>query len=135
MQRCSSLVWCLSSRRRHTRCALVTGVQTCALPIWQELDVPVIAALHGPALGGGLQIAMGADIRIVAPDAKLSVLEARWGLIPDMTGTVILPQLVGIERSKEPTFTGRMVSGEEAGRLGLAVSVGGGPRQDAEDLC
>src|SRR3546814_6736726 len=100
MQRCSSLVWCLSSRRRHTRCALVTGVQTCALPIWQELDVPVIAALHGPALGGGLQIAMGADIRIVAPDAKLSVLEARWGLIPDMTGTVILPQLVRSEERR-----------------------------------
>src|SRR5690606_8185198 len=55
--------------------------------VWQELPVPVIAAVHGPALGGGIQIALGADIRIVAPDAKLSVLESRWGLIPDMTGT------------------------------------------------
>ncbi|HEY9558196.1 MAG TPA: crotonase/enoyl-CoA hydratase family protein [Acidimicrobiales bacterium] len=102
--------------------------------VWQELDVPVIAALHGPALGGGLQIAMGADIRIVAPDAKLSVLEARWGLIPDMTGTVILPQLVGIERAKELTFTGRMVSGEEAVRIGLASSVADDPRAAAMEL-
>ena len=89
--------------------------------MWQELDVPVIAAVHGPALGGGLQIALGADLRIVAPDAKLSVLEARWGLIPDMTGTVMLPRLVGLDVAKELTLTGRMVSGEEAVQLGLAT--------------
>ena len=82
---------------------------------WQEMPVPVIAAVHGVALGGGIQIALGADIRIVAPDAKLSVLEIRWGLIPDMTGTV-LPRLVGLDVAKELTFTGRMVSGTEAGR-------------------
>src|SRR5262245_41915428 len=69
--------------------------------VWRELAVPVIAAISGPCLGGGLQIALGADLRIVAPDAKLSVLEIRWGLIPDMTGTWILPRLVGLDVAKE----------------------------------
>jgi len=91
----------------------------------------VIAAIHGVALGGGLQIALGADIRIVAPDAKLSVLEIRWGLTPDMIGTQMLPRLVGLDVAKELTFTGRMVSGEEAVKLGLATRVSETPREDA----
>ena len=95
--------------------------------MWQELEVPVIAAVHGAALGGGLQIALGADLRIVAPDAKLSVLEARWGLIPDMTGTVVLPKLVGLDVAKDLTFTGRMVSGEEAVAIGLATRLADDP--------
>jgi enoyl-CoA hydratase/carnithine racemase len=89
--------------------------------VWAELPVPVIAAMHGNALGGGLQIALGADIRIVAPDAKLSVFEVAWGLIPDMTGTQLLPELIGRDVAKELTFTGRFVSGEEAVRIGLAT--------------
>jgi enoyl-CoA hydratase/carnithine racemase len=108
------------------------GQQACW--VWQELEVPVIAAVHGPALGGGLQIALGADIRIVAPDAKLSVLEARWGLIPDMTGTVVLPRLVGLDVAKELTLTGRMVSGAEAVELGLATRVADDPRAAAMEL-
>jgi enoyl-CoA hydratase/carnithine racemase len=108
------------------------GQQACW--VWQELEVPVIAAVHGPALGGGIQIALGADIRIVAPDAKLSVLESRWGLIPDMTGTAMLPKVVGLDVAKELTFTGRMVSGEEAVRLGLATSVADDPRAAAMEL-
>lgn len=108
------------------------GQQACW--VWQELEVPVIAAIHGPALGGGLQVALGADIRIVAPDAKLSVLESRWGLIPDMTGTVMLPRLVGLDVAKEMTFTGRMVSGEEAVRIGLATRVADDPRAAAFEL-
>jgi enoyl-CoA hydratase/carnithine racemase len=99
--------------------------------VWQEIAAPVIAAIHGPALGGGIQIALGADIRIVAPDAKLSVLEVRWGLIPDMTGTAMLPRLVGLDVAKELTFTGRMVSGEEAVTLGLATRVSDTPLEDA----
>ena len=102
--------------------------------VWQELEVPVIAAVHGPALGGGLQIALGADLRIVAPDAKLSVLESRWGLIPDMTGTLMLPRLVGLDVAKELTFTGRMVSGEEAVAIGLATRVAEDPRAAAMEL-
>ena len=89
--------------------------------VWAELPVPVIAAVTGNALGGGLQIALGADIRIVAPDARLSVLEVAWGLIPDMTGTQLLPELVGRDVAKELTYTGRVVSGEEAVRIGLAT--------------
>jgi enoyl-CoA hydratase/carnithine racemase len=76
--------------------------------VWAELPVPVIAALRGNALGGGLQISLGADIRIVAPDARLSVLEVAWGLIPDMTGTQLLPELVGRDVAKELTYTGRI---------------------------
>ena len=82
---------------------------------------PVIAAVRGNALGGGLQIALGADIRIVAPDARLSVFEVAWGLIPDMTGTQLLPELVGRDVAKELTYTARIVSGEEAVRIGLAT--------------
>jgi enoyl-CoA hydratase/carnithine racemase len=108
------------------------GQQACW--VWQELEVPVIAAVHGPALGGGLQVALGADIRIVAPDAKLSVLESRWGLIPDMTGTAILPRLVGLDVAKDITFTGRMVSGEEAVRIGLATRVAEDPLAAALEL-
>src|SRR5439155_5049809 len=99
--------------------------------VWQELEVPVIAAVHGVALGGGFQIALGADIRIVAPDAQMSVLEIRWGLTPDMTGTQMLPRLVGLDVAKELTFTGRMVSGREAVDLGLATRVSESPRDDA----
>jgi enoyl-CoA hydratase/carnithine racemase len=102
--------------------------------IWTEMPAPVIAAIHGHALGGGLQLALGADIRIVAPDAKLSVLEVRWGLVPDMTGTQVLPGLVGIDVAKELTFTGRMVSGEEAVRLGLATRASQAPFEAALEL-
>lgn len=98
---------------------------------WTEMPVPVIAAIQGHALGGGIQLALGADIRIVAPDAKLSVLEIRWGLIPDMTGTQALVNLVGLDVAKELTFTGRMVSGTEAVELGLCTHVSDDPRADA----
>ncbi len=98
---------------------------------WTELPVPVIAAVHGHALGGGIQLALGADIRFVHPEAKLSVLEIRWGLIPDMTGTQALVNLVGLDVAKELTFTGRMVSGAEAVELGLCTHLSDDPRADA----
>jgi enoyl-CoA hydratase/carnithine racemase len=102
--------------------------------VWTELPVPVIAAVTGNALGGGLQIALGADIRIVAPDARLSVLEIRWGLVPDMTGTQLLPELVGRDVAKELTFSGRVVRGEEAVALGLATRVDPDPHRAALEL-
>ncbi|MDQ2728504.1 MAG: crotonase/enoyl-CoA hydratase family protein [Actinomycetota bacterium] len=102
-----------------------------AVRVWAELAVPVIAAVHGVALGGGLQLALGADLRFVAPDARLSVLEIRWGMVPDMTGTWELPRLVGIDVAKELTWTGRMVSGTEAVSLGLATRVADDPRAEA----
>jgi enoyl-CoA hydratase/carnithine racemase len=89
--------------------------------VWAEQPVPVIAAIRGNALGGGLQIALGADIRIVSPDARLGLLEVAWGIIPDMTGTQLLPDLVGRDVAKELTFTARTISGEEAARIGLAT--------------
>jgi enoyl-CoA hydratase/carnithine racemase len=106
--------------------------------VWAEIPVPVIAALRGNALGGGLQIALGADIRIVTPDARLSVLEVAWGLIPDMTGTQLLPELVGRDVAKELTYTARIISGEAAARPrradrpGVRVRgrAGGDPRAD-----
>ena len=99
--------------------------------VWFEMPAPVIAAVHGVALGGGFQIALAADIRIVAPDVRMSVLEVRWGLIPDMTGTQLLPRVVGLDVAKELTFTGRMVDGAEAVRVGLATRVSETPLDDA----
>ncbi|WP_436795934.1 crotonase/enoyl-CoA hydratase family protein [Actinospongicola halichondriae] len=99
--------------------------------VWQEVPVPVIAAVHGVALGGGCQIALGADLRICTPDARFSVLEIKWGLIPDMTGTWMLPRLVGLDVAKELTFTGRMVEGTEAVQLGLATRVSDDPKAAA----
>lgn len=92
-----------------------------AVLVWATLPVPVIAAVHGHALGGGLQLALGADIRLVAPDAQLAVLEIEWGLAPDMAGTQLLPELVGRDVAKELTLTGRIISGEQAAALGLAT--------------
>lgn len=102
-----------------------------AVWVWQEIAVPVIAAVHGVALGGGCQIALGADLRYCTPDAQFSVLEIRWGLIPDMTGTHILSRLVGLDVAKELTFTGRMVAGTEAVAIGLATRVCADPRAEA----
>ncbi|MGB5193680.1 MAG: crotonase/enoyl-CoA hydratase family protein [Polyangiales bacterium] len=99
--------------------------------IWQEVQVPVIAAVHGVAFGGGLQIALGADIRYVTPDAQLSVLEIKWGLIPDMSITQTLTRLVPLDVAKELTFTGRIISGAEAVELGLATKVSKDPLADA----
>ncbi|HKJ25285.1 MAG TPA: crotonase/enoyl-CoA hydratase family protein [Myxococcota bacterium] len=99
--------------------------------IWTELPVPVIAAVHGYAFGGGLQIALGADLRIVSPDAQLSVMEIKWGLVPDMAGTQLLRRLVRLDVAKELTYTGRRVSGEEAVALGLATRVAADPRAEA----
>jgi enoyl-CoA hydratase/carnithine racemase len=108
------------------------GQQCCW--VWQELPVPVIAAVHGHALGGGLQIALGADIRIVHPETKLSVREVHWGLVPDMTGTFILSKLVRPDIAKELTFTARVFDGTEAGELGIATRLSNSPVEDALTL-
>jgi enoyl-CoA hydratase/carnithine racemase len=102
--------------------------------VWHTLPVPVIAAVHGVAFGGGLQVALGADIRLVAPDARLSILEIKWGLVPDMGGTQLLRHLVRSDVVKELTFTGRIVSGTEAVALGLATRVSEKPYEEAMAL-
>jgi enoyl-CoA hydratase/carnithine racemase len=94
----------------------------------------VIAAIHGNCLGGGLQIALGADIRIAAPDARLSVMEIRWGLVPDMSLSQTLPRVVGIDVAKELVLTGRVFSGEEAVALGVVTRAAPDPLAAANQL-
>jgi enoyl-CoA hydratase/carnithine racemase len=99
--------------------------------VWQEVPVPVIAAVHGHALGGGIQIALGADIRIVHPDTQLSVREVHWGLIPDMTGTLMLSRLVRPDIVKNLVFTARVFSGQEAHEMGIATQLSQDVHADA----
>jgi enoyl-CoA hydratase/carnithine racemase len=102
--------------------------------VWGTVPVPVIAAVHGAAFGGGFQLMLPADIRVLAPDALLSVAEVRWGLVPDMAGTQLLPRLVGMDVAKELTLTGRVVTGEEAAAIRLATRVADDPRDEALGL-
>lgn len=94
---------------------------------WSLVPAPVIAAIHGNCFGGGLQIALGTDIRIAAADAKLSIMEVKWGLVPDMGITQTLPRLLPIDVAKELTFTGRIVSGSDALALRLVTSTADDP--------
>ncbi len=102
--------------------------------VWTEIPVPVIAAVHGTCVGGGLQIALGADIRVVHPDAKLAVKEIVWGLIPDMSITRTLGRLVGLDVAKMLTFTGREFDGREAATLGLATQLSETPLATARAI-
>ena len=102
--------------------------------VWKRMPVPTIAAVHGVAYGGGLQIALGTDMRVAAPDAKFSVMEIKWGLIPDMSITQTLRDLVPLDVAKELTFTGRVLSGSEAMDLGLVTRVQDDPHAAAMDL-
>ena len=99
--------------------------------VWKYLQVPVIAALHGVAYGGGAQVALGADIRIAAPDLKMSVMEIKWGLVPDMSITQTLRDLLPMDVAKQLTFTGQVLSGREAQQLGLVTQVAEDPHAEA----
>lgn len=101
---------------------------------WRELPVPVIAALHGHCYGGGLQLALAADFRITTPDCKLSIMEAKWGLIPDMTGAVTLRELLPMDVAKRLTMTAEVFSGTDALGYGLVTSVADDPVAAAVDL-
>ena len=101
---------------------------------WRSLPVPVVAALHGNALGGGLQLAIAADIRIAAPDTRLSVMEIKYGLIPDMGLSRTLPGLVRDDVARELTYTGRVVEATEALELGLVTRIIDDPLADAREL-
>ena len=98
---------------------------------WRELPVPVIAAVHGVAFGGGFQVALGADMRFVAPDTRMAVLEIKWGLVPDMAGTQLMRHLVREDLVRELTYTGRIFSGEEAVAMGFATRTCSDPRAEA----
>lgn len=102
-----------------------------AVLVWRDLPVPVIAAVHGVAFGGGLQIALGADVRYVAPDARLSILEIKWGLVPDMGGIALMRELARADVVRELSLTGREFSGAEAAAFGFATAVHADPLQAA----
>lgn len=102
--------------------------------VWQEVAVPVIAAVHGHALGGGFQVALGADIRFAHPDTKMSVRESFWGLSPDMTASLFLSRLTRPDVAKELAMTARIISGAEAHALGIVTHLSDDPRAAAFDL-
>lgn len=102
--------------------------------VWADLPVPVIAALHGPVYGAGLQLALGADIRLAAPTAKLSIMEAKWGLVPDMGLTKLLPRLMPADRALEAMLTARVIDAPEAAALGLVTRLADEPLTEARAL-
>jgi enoyl-CoA hydratase/carnithine racemase len=101
---------------------------------WRQLPVPVIAAIQGVAFGGGFQLALGADIRLMAPDARMSIMEIKWGLVPDMAGTPILASLVRDDILRDLTYTGRIFSAQEALAYGLATRICDDPRAAALEM-
>ena len=118
----------------HRRPGAVANQAQRAAQVFLEMKVPVVAALRGHVYGGGLQIALAADIRICHPEAKLSVMEIKWGLVPDMTGTQTLRRLVRLDVAKELTYTGRVISGREAADLGLVTRLSDDPHAEARAL-
>ncbi|MEM7143345.1 MAG: crotonase/enoyl-CoA hydratase family protein [Actinomycetota bacterium] len=119
----------VGTERRH-----VTHHAQQAVWGWHELPMPVIAAVHGVAFGAGCQLAVGADIRFVHPEVRMSVLEIRWGISPDMTITSLLPSLIGADKAKEMIWTGREVNGPEAVDIGLATHMVDDPHAGALEL-
>lgn len=101
---------------------------------WRTLPVPVICVVHGNCFGGGLQLALGADIRVATPDSRWSVMETKWGLIPDMSATTTLATLTRYDIAQELTMTGRIFSGEEAADYGLTTRLSEDPMSEAEAI-
>jgi len=99
--------------------------------VWRQIPVPVIAAVHGVAFGGGFQLCLGADMRYVAPDTKMSIMEIKWGLVPDMAGVLLMPGLARTDIVRELTFTGKVFTGVEAQTYGFATRVCDDPRAEA----
>ncbi|WP_068877133.1 MULTISPECIES: crotonase/enoyl-CoA hydratase family protein [unclassified Phenylobacterium] len=102
-----------------------------AVMVWREIPVPVIAAVHGVAFGGGFQLALAPDMRFVAHDTKMSVMEIKWGLVPDMAGMVLMRGLVRDDVARDLTYSGRIFTGEEALAMGLATRVSEHPLAEA----
>ncbi len=102
--------------------------------VWRDMPKPVIAAVHGVAFGGGFQVALGADIRIAAPGTRFSVMEMKWGLIPDMSGLALLRNLVRDDVARELTYTARIFEADEAKELGLITKLSDTPYDDAMEL-
>lgn len=105
-----------------------------AVWIWREIPIPVVAAVHGVAFGGGLQIMLGADIKYIHPETKLSIMETKWGIIPDMAGTQLMRHSVRDDIIRELTYTHRIFSGKQAVEYGFATHVSESPYEDALKL-
>jgi enoyl-CoA hydratase/carnithine racemase len=118
------------SERTHGDCNMFQHI----VLLWRRLPAPVIAAVHGPCIGGGLQFASAADIRVIAPDAKLSIMEMRWGLIPDMGSFATWRNFVRDDVLRELTYTNRTFSGEEAKELGFATHLSADPKAKAMEV-
>jgi len=99
---------------------------------WQDIPVPVICAIHGRCWGGGLQIALGADFRFATPDSSLSILEGKWGLIPDMGGTIALRDVIAIDQAKKLAMTAEIFTGQQALALNLVTEITTTPLADAQ---
>jgi enoyl-CoA hydratase/carnithine racemase len=117
-----------------TRLGSARALAQKAVHIWSLVEVPVIAAVRGAALGGGFQIALGADMRVASPDVKLSLMELKWGIIPDMCGTQLLPRLVGPAQAKKLIVTADTIGADEAFRIGLVDEVADDPIARALEL-
>jgi enoyl-CoA hydratase/carnithine racemase len=102
--------------------------------VWSQMDIPVIAAVHGVCFGAGIQLALGADIRIASPDAKFAVMEMKWGIVPDMGGMVLLPRLVRSDVLRRMTYTAEPVGAEQAERWGLVTEIADDPLAAAQAL-
>ena len=99
--------------------------------VWHEVPVPVIAAVHGTCLGGGLQLMTGADMRYIHPETKLSIMEMKWGIVPDMAGTQLWSRFVREDIIRELTYTARVFSGVEANEYGFATRLTENPLAEA----
>lgn len=101
---------------------------------WAELPQPVIAAVSGHAFGGGFQVILGADIRIAGPDARFSIMESRWGLVPDMGGMVLMPRLARADVIRRLTYTGEVFGAEAALGWGFVTEIAEDPLARAQAL-
>lgn len=102
--------------------------------VWRDIEVPVIAAVHGVCFGGGMQIALGADMRIAASATKLAVMEMKWGLIPDMGGMALMPKLMRADEMRKLIYTAAPVLGDEAQRMGMVTELAEDPLARAKEL-
>ena len=102
--------------------------------IWHRMDIPVIAAIHGVCFGAGIQLALGADIRIAAPDTRFAVMEMKWGIVPDMGGMVLLPRLVRSDVLRRLTYTAEQVQADQALSWGMITEIADDPLAAATDL-
>ncbi|MES1940716.1 enoyl-CoA hydratase/isomerase [Salinisphaera sp. T5B8] len=101
---------------------------------WRDIAVPVIAAIHGNCFGAGIQLALGADVRVAAPDARFSIMETKWGLVPDMGGVALLRELVRIDVAKQLVMSAKIIGADEAHALGLVTHIDANPAEAARDI-